>query len=124
MGLVMTIPIGLIQAISGTQIGINVLTEFVIGLLIPGQTIAVISFKSLGYNVLIQALSLVGDLKLGHYMHIAPISMVAAQLIGTVIGIVFNTGGAFYVLDTLTTPRIFVDDAWLASGHNTFLVFN
>jgi tellurite resistance protein TehA-like permease len=66
MGVVMTIPIGIIQAVSGTQIGLNVLTELVIGMLLTGQTIPVICFKSLSYNVLIQALSLVGDLKLGH----------------------------------------------------------
>ena len=97
MGVVMTIPIGLIQAVSGTQIGLNVITEFVIGLIIPGQTVAVASFKSMGYNVLIQALSLVGDLKLGHYMHIPPIALVAAQLMGTLLGIIFNTAGAFFV---------------------------
>lgn len=112
MGTVMTVPIGLIAAVSGTQVGLNVLTEFVIGLIIPGQTIAVISFKSLGYNVLIQALSLAGDLKLGHYMHIPPYAMVAAQLIGTLIGIFFNTGGAFFVLDILKSPVIFEDPLW------------
>lgn len=122
LGGVMTIPIGIIQAVSGTQIGLNVLTEFIIGLLIPGQTIAVISFKSLGYNVLIQALALVADLKLAHYMHICPKSMVAAQLIGTLIGIFFNTAGAFFVLDVMKSPVIFVDPEWLATGHGTFLV--
>lgn len=75
-GSVFAIPIGIVQAVSGTQIGLNVLTEFVIGLMIPGQTLPVIAFKSLGYNILIQALALVADLKLGHYMHIAPIAMV------------------------------------------------
>jgi hypothetical protein len=68
MGVVFTVPIGLVQAISGWQVGLNVLTEFVIGLLIPGETLAVIGFKSLGYNIVIQALNLVSDLKLGHYM--------------------------------------------------------
>lgn len=121
MGAVMTVPIGLIAAVSGTQVGLNVLTEFVIGLMIPGQTIAVIGFKSLGYNVLIQALSLAGDLKLGHYMHISPISMFAAQLIGTLIGIIFNTGGAFYVMDVLKSPAIFVDKQWNGNSHATFL---
>jgi hypothetical protein len=105
----------------GTQIGLNVITEFVIGLLIPGQTIAVISFKSLGYNVF------VGDIKLAHYMHIAPLSMVhiiltkvAAQLIGTIIGIIFNTVGAFVVM-SMSSPAIFVDNAWKATNYNIFL---
>lgn len=118
----MTIPIGLIQAVSGTQIGLNVLTEFVIGLILPGQTVAVMTFKSLGYNTLIQALALVSDLKLGHYMHIAPISMVIAQMIGTVIGIIFNTGTAFFVIDALKNPHIFVDESWKGTYYNIFVV--
>ena len=32
------LPIGVITAITGLQLGLNVLSEFVIGLLIPGQT--------------------------------------------------------------------------------------
>jgi hypothetical protein len=121
LGIVFTIPVGIVQAISGTQIGLNVITEFLIGLIIPGETVAVATFKSLGYNTMIQALALVADLKLGHYMHISPISMVIAQLVGTLIGVIFNTGGVFFVLDMMTSPKIFSDAQWLAVGYNTFL---
>ncbi|KAI8903204.1 OPT oligopeptide transporter protein-domain-containing protein [Gorgonomyces haynaldii] len=121
MAIVFTIPIGIIQAVTGSQIGLNVITEFVIGLISPGQTIYMATFKSFGYNVMIQALNLVSDLKLGHYMHISPYAMVTAQLIGTVIGILFNTVGALYIMDSLQSPKIFVDDLWLAQGYNTFL---
>jgi hypothetical protein len=34
------LPIGLITAVSGQRLGLNVMTEFIIGLLIPGKTIA------------------------------------------------------------------------------------
>ena len=74
------LPIGIITAVTGMQLGLNVLTEFVIGLMIPGQTIAVMAFKSLGTNTIIQAMSLIGDLKLGHYMKINPVHMVFAQV--------------------------------------------
>lgn len=74
------LPIGIITAVTGMQLGLNVLTEFVIGLMIPGQTIAVMAFKSLGTNTIIQAMGLIGDLKLGHYMKINPIHMVFAQV--------------------------------------------
>ncbi|KAJ3061553.1 hypothetical protein HDU98_002557, partial [Podochytrium sp. JEL0797] len=53
------VPYGAIQAISGVS-------EFVIGLVIPRQTIAV-AFKSWGTNNFIQALALSADLKLGQY---------------------------------------------------------
>jgi hypothetical protein len=35
-----TIPIGIIQAITNIQIGLNVLTEFVVGYLLPGHPLA------------------------------------------------------------------------------------
>ena len=80
MSMASVLPIGIITAISGTTLGLNVLTEFVIGLLIPGKTIAVMTFKSLGTNCVIQALDLLSDLKLGHYMKINPRHMVFAQV--------------------------------------------
>lgn len=119
MGCFFTIPIGIVQAIAGFQVGLNVLTEFLIGLAIPGQTLAVIGFKSLGYNVVIQALNLVSDLKLGHYMHISPITMVFGQVLGTVIGIIFNTFGAFFVLDKMSD--ILGTNQWQYPGYATFL---
>ena len=70
MSLTSILPIGVISAVSGTQLALNVLTEFIIGLLIPGKTIAVMTFKSLGTNSVIQALDLLSDLKLGHYSKI------------------------------------------------------
>lgn len=47
----------------------------------------------------------------------------AAQVIGTVIGVVFNTGGAFFVLDNLTESLGVGNDlgAWGALNYNTFL---
>ena len=80
MSLLSILPIGIITAVSGSSLGLNVLTEFVIGLLIPGKTIAVMTFKSLGTNSVIQALDLLNDLKLGHYMKINPTHMVYAQV--------------------------------------------
>lgn len=69
---------------------LNVLTEFLIGLLTPGDTIGVMCFKSLGYNLNTQALALLADLKIGHYLHISPLYMFASQMIGTLIGAVLN----------------------------------
>lgn len=41
MSVASLLPIAIITAISGQRLGVNVLTEFVIGLLIPSQTISV-----------------------------------------------------------------------------------
>ena len=122
IAIVFIIPIGAIQALSNQQIGLNVLTEFVIGLMIPGRIVEVMTFKSFGYNIMIQALNLSSDLKLSHYMHISPIAMVGAQFIGTVIGAFMNTGIAFWMMDTML-PLLQKSDSqnWEASNFNVFI---
>ncbi|TPX33533.1 hypothetical protein SeMB42_g07463, partial [Synchytrium endobioticum] len=87
---VFVLPVGIIQAISNQSIGINVVTEFVIGFISPGQPIANILFKTYGYMALSQALNLVSDLKLGVYMKIPPRAMFVGQVYGTMIGAVVN----------------------------------
>ncbi len=113
------LPIGVIYAITGLPLGLNVLTEFVIGLMIPGQTIAVMAFKSLGTNTIIQALSLTADLKLGHYMKINPVHMVAAQLYGTIVGAIVNTAVSLWA-ETILSNVLFIHGEWKANGFQTF----
>lgn len=54
--LVWTIPIGIIQAIANIQLGLNVLTEFIIGYMLPGHPLAMMMFKNYGYICMSQAL--------------------------------------------------------------------
>lgn len=98
VGVTFTLPVGIIQAVTGFQPGLNILTQVISGLIVPGQTSSVMAFKTMGYDISIQALNLSGDLKLGYYMHISPLAMIASQLIGTVIGSVFMTIVAFMVM--------------------------
>lgn len=63
MALVFLIPIGIVSAVSGTTIGLNVLTELVHGFLQPGRPIGNVYFKCASYMALSQALALTGDLK-------------------------------------------------------------
>jgi OPT family small oligopeptide transporter len=81
---VFTIPIGMIQAITNVQIGLNVLTEFLIGYILPGRPIAMMLFKTYGYIAMYQGLAFVTDLKLGHYMKIPPRTMFFAQVTATI----------------------------------------
>lgn len=90
IALTLSLPIGIIQAISSTQIGLNVVTEFVCGYLLVGQPIANLVFKTYGYMAMSQCLSLVSDLKLGYYMKIPPKVMFVVQLFGTLVGAVVN----------------------------------
>ena len=61
---VFTLPIGIIQAITNQQIGLNVITEFIMGYMQPGKPLALMLFKTYGYITMSQALSFVSDLKL------------------------------------------------------------
>ncbi|KAF9038006.1 OPT oligopeptide transporter [Panaeolus papilionaceus] len=79
------IPIGMIQAITSQQIGLNVITELIIGYGLPGRPVAMMMFKTWGYITMLQALTFTADFKLGHYMKIPPRAMFFAQVVATII---------------------------------------
>ncbi|KAK9424113.1 putative OPT oligopeptide transporter protein-domain-containing protein [Seiridium unicorne] len=81
---VWTIPIGIIQAITNVQLGLNVLTEYVVGYMLPGRPIAMMMFKNYGYLAMSQALYFAQDLKLGHYMKVPPRVMFWSQLVASI----------------------------------------
>jgi len=82
---VYTVPVGMIQAITNQQIGLNVITELVIGYALPGRPIAMMMFKTWGYITMAQALTFASDFKLGHYMKVPPRPMFFAQVVATII---------------------------------------
>ncbi|PPQ77833.1 hypothetical protein CVT25_015327 [Psilocybe cyanescens] len=79
------IPIGMIQAITNQQVGLNVITELIIGYALPGRPVAMMMFKTWGYITMAQALTFTSDFKLGHYMKIPPRAMFWGQVVATVI---------------------------------------
>lgn len=79
------IPIGMIQAITNQQIGLNVITELIIGYALPGHPVAMMMFKTWGYITMYQALQFVSDFKLGHYMKVAPKPMFWGQVVATAL---------------------------------------
>ncbi|KAF9434053.1 hypothetical protein BGZ76_008652 [Entomortierella beljakovae] len=97
---IFALPVGLIQAITNQQPGLNVITEYVIGYILPGHPIANVTFKTLGYISMSQAMTFTSDLKLGHYMKIPPRSMFWAQLLGTMIAGIINLSTANWLLNS------------------------
>nr|GAT53596.1 OPT oligopeptide transporter [Mycena chlorophos] len=79
------IPIGMIQAITNQQVGLNVITELIIGYSLPGRPVAMMMFKTWGYITMAQALTFTSDFKLGHYMKIPPRQMFHAQVVATMV---------------------------------------
>jgi OPT family oligopeptide transporter len=85
LAFVYTIPIGVIQAITNQQVGLNVITELIIGYTLPGRPIAMMLFKTWGYITMMQALNFTSDFKLGHYMKIAHRPMFFCQVAATIV---------------------------------------
>ncbi|KAF9939363.1 hypothetical protein BGZ75_003655 [Mortierella antarctica] len=104
------LPVGIVQAVTNQQPGLNIVTEYVIGYMLPGHAIANVTFKTYGYIVNVQALTFTADLKLGHYMKIPPRVMFMAQIISTLISGVINLSTATWLVNTrpnVCTPEGF-----------------
>ncbi|GAB2251394.1 hypothetical protein Droror1_Dr00017644 [Drosera rotundifolia] len=96
-----TLPIGIIQATTNQQPGLNVITEYIIGYIYPGRPVANMCFKVYGYISMSQALFLLQDFKLGHYMKIPPRAMFMAQLVGAVVSVAVYTGTAWWLMGSI-----------------------
>jgi len=46
------VPIGIVQAVTNFQIGLNIITELIVGFMLPGRPIAMMLFKAYGYLLL------------------------------------------------------------------------
>ncbi|CAM0135682.1 hypothetical protein VKS41_005340 [Umbelopsis sp. WA50703] len=104
------LPIGIITAITNQTPGLNVITEFLIGFALPGHPIANVTFKTYGYISMVQGLTFVGDLKLGHYCKIPPRAMFVVQIIGTFLGGLVNLATAKWLMATV--PHICTPEAY------------
>ncbi|KAG0046037.1 hypothetical protein BGZ83_008764, partial [Gryganskiella cystojenkinii] len=100
MGWALTLPIGVMNAITGYGPGLNVITELVCGYIWPGKPIANMVFKCYGYMAMAQCLQLMTDLKLGHYMKIPPRAMFVGQFWGTLVGSLFNYFTMILIIDS------------------------
>ncbi|KAK4489972.1 hypothetical protein RD792_000626 [Penstemon davidsonii] len=101
LAFIFTLPISIITATTNQTPGLNVITEYVMGIIYPGRPIANVCFKTYGYMSMSQAISFLNDFKLGHYMKIPPRSMFVVQFIGTIIAGTINIGVAWYLLTSI-----------------------
>ncbi|KAH6833122.1 oligopeptide transporter 4 [Perilla frutescens var. hirtella] len=99
---VFTLPISIITATTNQTPGLNIITEYVMGIIYPGRPIANVCFKVYGYMSMAQAVSFLSDFKLGHYMKIPPRSMFIVQSVGTVIAGTINIAVAWWLLTSVT----------------------
>jgi OPT family oligopeptide transporter len=91
----------MVQAITNIQIGLNVFTEFIIGYMLPGRPIAMMSFKTYGYITMAQGLYYTQDLKLGHYMKIPPRTLYWGQGIMSLWGSIVQVAVIYWAFGNI-----------------------
>ncbi|KAL7748426.1 OPT superfamily [Sorochytrium milnesiophthora] len=100
-----TIPFAFVLATAGVQLFMNVISEFVVGCMNPGYPIVMMAFKCFSVTVSQSVLTLLQDLKVGHYMKIAPRHIFAAQMYSQIVSVFF----AYISLEVWTANDEHVD---------------
>lgn len=90
--LVFVIPVGLIKAMTGIEVTLNVLAEFIGGSFVEGNALAMNYFKSFGYVTCAHAVWFSNDLKLAHYVKIPPRHTFTAQMVANFVGTLVCVG--------------------------------
>jgi len=120
MAIICIIPVGMITAVTGIQVTMNVLAEFIGGSISAGNAIEMNFFKMYGYVTTAQAIFFSNDLKLAHYTKIPPRHTFAAQMIAVLISTFVCTGIFNF---QLTFKNVCTKDAsfgFTCPGQNTF----
>ncbi|XP_010520694.1 PREDICTED: oligopeptide transporter 4 [Tarenaya hassleriana] len=124
MAFVFTLPISIITATTNQTPGLNIITEYAMGIIYPGRPIANVCFKIYGYTSMAQAVSFLNDFKLGHYMKIPPRSMFLVQFIGTILAGTVNLSVAWWQLSSIENicqeDLLPPDSPWTCPGDRVF----
>ncbi|ORY21846.1 OPT superfamily oligopeptide transporter [Rhizoclosmatium globosum] len=102
------LPFGIVPAISGFGLYLNVLTEFVIGLMIPGQTVAVMAFNPY-LDSRLEAWSVPPHSTIRHGF---------AQFWGTLLNAIVSTAASWFMM--FSSGNLLQDPNWRYNGYQTF----
>ena len=72
LGTIFIVPIGIVQAVTNQQPGLNIFTELICGYMLPGRPVALMLFKSWGYMTCSNALSYLSDMKVSREGRVKP----------------------------------------------------
>jgi hypothetical protein len=84
LAFVYTLPSSVIAATTSQTLGLNVITELIIGYALSGRPIAMMLFKTWGTVTIYQAIAFMSDSKLAHYMKIPHRPMFFCQVVATI----------------------------------------
>ncbi|PWN23512.1 OPT oligopeptide transporter [Microstroma glucosiphilum] len=114
LGAIYTLPIGMIYAVSNIEVGLNVLSEFIIGYARPGKPICMMLFKTYSYISMYQGVSFLQDQKFAHYMKVPPRTVFMSQLLATIVSAFVLLGVQIWALANINgicTPD--ADDSFI-----------
>ncbi|KAK4688058.1 hypothetical protein P7C73_g2058, partial [Tremellales sp. Uapishka_1] len=120
MAVVSIIPVGMITAVTGIQVTMNVLAEFIGGAISPGNAIELNFFKMFGYITTAQAVYFSNDLKLAHYVKIPPKHTFLAQMLATLISTFVCVGIFNFQLSFKNVCTADATFGFTCPGQNTF----
>ncbi|KAL7747937.1 OPT superfamily [Sorochytrium milnesiophthora] len=83
----LAVPYSVISATSGYTLATNVISEFLVGMVYPGHPVVMMAFKCLSVTVCGAVITLLQDLKIGHYMKVPPRHMFIAQMYSQIIAV-------------------------------------
>ncbi|KAK4173098.1 putative oligopeptide transporter [Triangularia setosa] len=118
--LVFVVPIGIIAAMTGVEVTLNVIAEFIGGVWVEGNAIAMCFFKSYGYVTCAHALSFSADLKLAHYLKIPPRFTFWAQMVPTLISTLISVAVLQYQVHIENVCTSDAPFRFTCPGVNTF----
>jgi len=118
--LLFVIPIGIIAAMTGVQVTLNVLAEFIGGSWAEGNALAMCFFKSYGYVTCAHALSFAADLKLAHYLKVAPRFTFWAQMVPTLVSTLVSVAVLQYQVRIEGVCTTHAPFRFTCPGPNTF----
>ncbi|KAJ3254958.1 hypothetical protein HDU77_003872 [Chytriomyces hyalinus] len=123
VSVVCILPLGIVEAISGQRVATNVEAELLYGFIAPGQLTHLMTFKTLTYMGVNEALAFLEDLKLSHFVKIPPRTMFWAQIISTVLCAVVNVIVGCFISERLNvgSTTVMPTEGWTAYNYQIFL---
>ncbi|KAK5987748.1 Oligopeptide transporter 2 [Cladobotryum mycophilum] len=113
LAVIFIVPTGIIYAMTGIEVTLAVLAQFIGGSFVPGNALAMSFFKTYGFVTAAQALSFSNDQKLAHYAKIPPRLTFFAQMVPTLISTFVSVG--------VVTYQVHIKDVCTATAPFRFL---
>ena len=100
-GFLLSIPIGIITAISNQSISITDINQFIMGSIKPGSLLANVAFDVLSSTTMMQIVKFATLMKLGYYMRISPQTVFIGTIWGAFISSIANYATLDFILKTV-----------------------